>query len=70
MAKTIHDIETKVNDDGATPQGRLTASDFNTVVRTVQELDKKNVLISQEDFDALEQAGQVDPTKVYMIYEE
>ena len=67
MAKTIHDIETKVNNDGATPQGRLTASDFNVLVKTVQYLDKKDVLISEEEYQSL---PDVDENKIYFIYEE
>lgn len=64
---SIHDIETKVNNDGMTPQGRLTAQDFNTLVKTVQDLDKKNVLISAEEFGQL-----IDPdeSKIYFVFEE
>ena len=32
---TIHDIEEKISNDGATPKGQLTAEEFNTVVSTV-----------------------------------
>ena len=64
---SIHDIETKVNNDGMTPQGRLTAQDFNTLVKTVQELDKKNVLISAEEFGQL---INPDESKIYFVFEE
>lgn len=64
---SIHDIETKVNNDGMTPQGRLTAQDFNTLVKAVQELDKKNVLISAEEFGQL---IEPDESKIYFVFEE
>lgn len=64
---SIHDIETKVNNDGMTPQGRLTAQDFNTLVKAVQELDKKNVLISAEEFGQL---INPDESKIYFVFEE
>ena len=67
MAKTIHDIETKVNNDGATPQGRLTASDFNVLVETVQRLDRKDVLISEEEYQSL---PNISEDKIYFSYEE
>ena len=70
MAKTIHDIETKVNNDGATPQGRLTASDFNVVVSAVQNLDKRNIVLTQEEYETLEQSGMIDDSKIYMITED
>jgi hypothetical protein len=67
MAKTIHDIETKVNNDGATPQGRLAASDFNVLVETVQRLDRKDVLVSEEEYQSL---PEIDEGKIYFIYED
>lgn len=67
MAKTIHDIETKVNNDGATPQGRLTASDFNVLVETVQHLDRKDVLVSEEEYQSL---PEIDDSKIYFVYED
>lgn len=36
---TIHDIEQKISNDGATPKGQLTAEEFNTVVSTVVKHD-------------------------------
>lgn len=67
---TIHDIETKVNNDGMTPQGRLTASDFNTVVKEVQRIDKRIVVISEEEYEDALGSGTIDSTKLYFAYEE
>ena len=64
---TIYDIETKVNNDGQTPQGRLTASDFNTVVNAVKELDSRLVVLSEEEYGSLEEN---DEEKFYFVYEE
>ena len=36
---TIHDIEQKISNDGATSKGQLTAEEFNTVVSTVVKHD-------------------------------
>lgn len=36
---TIHDIEQKISNDGATPKGQLTAEEFNTVVAAVVQHD-------------------------------
>lgn len=66
------DIGEKTSNQGATANGKLTAAEFNELVARVNDLinnANKVVYCSQDEYNALVDAGAVDDTTTYNIYE-
>lgn len=70
MATNISGLLGKVENGGVNAAGKLTASEFNKLVTAVIELQSKDVWLSETEYDILVQGGEVDPDKVYHVYED
>ena len=66
LAEDLSKVYTKAQIDALLRQRDLAITNLQGAVRTLQQRD---VLISDVDYAALEEAGQVDPAKKYLIYE-
>lgn len=71
MATDITHLLGKTQNGGATPQGKLSADEFNLLVQAVVETQRNiaemHTVMSQAEFDALEEPIE---GKLYLIYEE
>lgn len=66
-------IGTKTANQGVNASGKLTAVEFNELVNKVNEMItslNSTVYITQEEFDALLENGQIIDTVEYNIFEE
>lgn len=66
-------IGEKTSNQGATANGKLTAVEFNELVTRVNDLidnANKTVYCTQDEYNALLEAGSIDDTTVYNIYSE
>lgn len=66
-------IGTKTANQGVNASGKLTAVEFNELVAKVNEMItslNSTVYITQEEFDALLENGQIIDTVEYNIFEE
>lgn len=66
-------IGTKTANQGVNASGKLTAVEFNELVAKVNEMItslNSTVYITQEEFDALFENGQIIDTVEYNIFEE
>lgn len=73
MAISKLQIGTKTSNQGVNVSGKLTAVEFNQLTAKVNEMiDALNnkVYITQDEYDALAQAGVLNPEVEYNIYEE
>ncbi len=73
MAISKLQIGTKTSNQGVNASGKLTAVEFNQLTAKVNEMiDALNnkVYITQDEYDALTQAGVLNPEVEYNIYEE
>ena len=73
MAISKLQIGTKTSNKGVNASGKLTAVEFNQLTAKVNEMiDALNnkVYITQDEYDALTQAGVLNPEVEYNIYEE
>ncbi|RXE72197.1 tape measure protein [Xylanibacter muris] len=73
MAISKLQIGTKTSNQGVNASGKLTAVEFNQLTAKVNEMiDALNnkVYITQDEYDALAQAGVLSPEVEYNIYEE
>lgn len=73
MAISKLQIGTKTSNQGVNASGKLTAVEFNRLTAKVNEMiDALNnkVYITQDEYDALAQAGVLSPEVEYNIYEE
>ena len=57
-----------INDNADVSQEAKQTAENNT--RAIDLLKQREVDISESEFEALQSAGQLDPTKTYYIYEE
>ncbi len=67
------DIGEKTSNQGATASGKLTAAEFNELVSRVQDLiDNANRIVycTQDEYNALVDAGTVDDNTTYNVYSE
>lgn len=66
-------IGTKTANQGVNSSGKLTATEFNQLVNKVNEMIESmnnKVYITQDEYDALIEAGAIDPDVEYNIFEE
>lgn len=73
MAISKLQIGTKTSNQGVNASGKLTAIEFNQLTAKVNEMiDTLNnkVYITQEEYDALVEAGAINPEVEYNVYEE
>lgn len=66
-------IGTKTANQGVNASGKLTAAEFNQLISKVNEMVESlnsTVYISQDEYDALLEAGQIIDTVEYNIFEE
>ena len=73
MAISKLQIGTKTSNQGVNASGKLTVVEFNQLTAKVNEMiDALNnkVYITQDEYDALAQAGVLSPEVEYNIYEE
>lgn len=73
MAISKLQIGTKTSNQGVNASGKLTAVEFNQLTAKVNEMiDTLNnkVYITQEEYDALVEAGAINPEVEYNVYEE
>lgn len=66
-------IGEKTPNQGVNASGKLTAAEFNALVAKVNEMIEtmnNTVYISQDEYDALVNAGQINPIVEYNIFEE
>lgn len=49
---------------------RLKLNYIDDIAQDMQKVLDREVLLTQEEFDVLEEHGAIDPEKVYLIYEE
>lgn len=72
----INDLNQKIENEGATSQGRLSASEFNLLVNAaiesqekIAELENYFVPITEEEYDKLIDDGTLED-RPYFVYEE
>lgn len=73
MAIESLNIGTKTSNQGVNASGKLTAAEFNELVKKVNEMIvefNKKVYITQDEYDALVDNGTVEDDVEYNIYEE
>lgn len=66
-------IGTKTANQGVNSSGKLTAAEFNQLISKVNEMIESlnsTVYITQDEYDALLQSGQIIDTVEYNIFEE
>lgn len=66
-------IGTKTTNQGVNASGKLTAAEFNQLISKVNEMIESlnsTVYITQDEYDALLQSGQIIDTVEYNIFEE
>ena len=66
-------IGTKTANHGVNASGKLTAAEFNQLISKVNEMIESlnsTVYITQDEYDALLQSGQIIDTVEYNIFEE
>ena len=66
-------IWTKTANQGVNASGKLTAAEFNQLISKVNEMIESlnsTVYITQDEYDALLQSGQIIDTVEYNIFEE
>lgn len=66
-------IGTKTANQGVSASGKLTAAEFNQLISKVNEMIESlnsTVYITQDEYDALLQSGQIIDTVEYNIFEE
>lgn len=65
-------IGTKTANQGVNASGKLTAAEFNQLISKVNEMIESlnsTVYITQDEYDALLQSGQIIDTVEYNIFE-
>lgn len=63
----------KTQNQGVNASGKLTAAEFNQLTAKVNEIVEalnNKVYITQDEYDALADAGNIDSNVEYNIYEE
>lgn len=73
MAISKLQIGTKTSNQGVNASGKLTAVEFNQLTAKVNEMiDTLNnkVYITQDEYDALVEAGDINSEVEYNVYEE
>lgn len=72
----INDLNQKIENEGATSQGRLSAAEFNLLVNAaiesqekIAELENYFIPITEEDYDKLIDDGTLED-RPYFVYEE
>lgn len=66
-------IGAKTANQGVNASGKLTAAEFNQLISKVNEMIESlnsTVYITQDEYDALLQSGQIIDTVEYNIFEE
>lgn len=66
-------IGEKTQNQGVNAAGKLTAEEFNSLVSKVKELishANKTIYLSQEQYDALVEGGEIQNDVEYNVYEE
>lgn len=76
IENNITGLNNKIENEGVTSQGRLSAAEFNLLVNAVIESQKKIVTledyfvpISETEYEALVESGELED-RPYFIYEE
>lgn len=76
IKNNIEDLKGKIENEGTTRQGRLSAAEFNLLVEAVIEaqkgisiLDGYFTPISETEYEALVESGELEE-RPYFIYEE
>lgn len=76
IENNISDLNNKVENDGVTSQGRLSASEFNLLVDAAIESQNKIITledyfvpISESEYEELVNSGRLE-NRPYFIYEE
>lgn len=75
--KDLSGLGGKVENEGTTKKGRISAHEFNTLIEAaIESQDKINVLekyfipISKTEYERLSQEGEIEEGRPYFIYEE
>lgn len=66
-------IGEKTQNQGVNAAGKLTAEEFNALTAKVKELinhANKTIYLSQEEYDALVESGEIQDDVEYNVYEE
>lgn len=73
----ISGLNNKIENEGVTSQGRLSAPEFNLLVNAaiesqkgIYDLNRFLTPISETDYEALVESGELEEGRPYFIYEE